>query len=402
MSLPNRVASWSGQQSALAVPSLLRELNERIVLEALRERGSRLRADLARITGLSKPTYLDVAEESTSAFGDRGFETVYGHALVADLVGGLGSYVLVAQPEPWAFVEPVLPTPPRALVWASELTRPHLEAVAAQLPECDAIVGIGGGSAMDTAKWLHGRCGLPLYQVPSLPSVDACFTRMTALRDHGGVVYEGDAVPERVVVDFDLMWSAPRHLVAGGIGDVLSCHTAVFDWRLAVDRGVEDHPWDESAAAMSALYLAELETLAPMLVAGDDDGLRRLMECHRDIGWLCHDLGHARFEEGSEHFFAYAFEAVNGWAPMHGELVAVGVLVMSAMQGNDEARARDIVMASGMRHRPDDIGMSWDAIDATLDALPQFVGEQSLWYSFANELPTPQVRHRTARLALSW
>ena len=26
-------------------------------------------------------------------------------------------------------------------------------------------------------------------------------------------------------------------------------------------------------------------------------GLRRLMECHRDIGWRCHDLRHARFEE---------------------------------------------------------------------------------------------------------
>ena len=63
--------------------------------------------------------------------------------------------------------------------------------------------------------------------------------------------------------------------------------------------------------------------MSPEMVAG----IRSLMELHREIGWRCHDLGHARFEEGSEHFFAYCFEAVTGRTIMHGELVVLGVLI---------------------------------------------------------------------------
>jgi len=50
----------------------------------------------------------------------------------------------------------------------------------------------------------------------------------------------------------------------------------------------------------------------------------RLMELHRIIGKYCDDYGHSRFEEGSEHFFAYTFEHVTGRTLMHGELVALG------------------------------------------------------------------------------
>ena len=51
---------------------------------------------------------------------------------------------------------------------------------------------------MDVAKWMHWRRGISLHLVPTLPSVNACFTRMTALRDGDRVRYEGNAVPTMV------------------------------------------------------------------------------------------------------------------------------------------------------------------------------------------------------------
>lgn len=317
--------------------------------------------------------------------GVRGFPTHYGRGRLVEVAAELGPWAVVTQPEPWAFVAPTLPTAPARIVEAGDLTREHLDAVADGLGDVEAIVGIGGGSAMDTAKWLHHRTGLPLFQVPSLPSVDACFTRMTALRTAGGVHYEGDSVPELVIVDFDLIGSAPPALVAGGIGDVLSCHTALWDWRLAADAGRND-PWDEAAAARGRAYLDELEALAPLLASGEDEGVERLMECHRDIGWLCHDLGHARFEEGSEHFLAYTFEEVTGRTIMHGELVTLGVLVMSALQGNDPDRPRRIADAAGTRTSLVALGVQWDEIESSLRRLPGFVEEQGLWFSVANGL----------------
>lgn len=329
----------------------------------------------------------------------QGFPTVYGRDLLVTLTDDLTNYAVVVHPEPWSLLQPRLAHQPDVVIAAGDLSPPHLDELVQTLPGVDAVVGIGGGSAMDTAKWLQWKRGIPLYQVPSLPSVNACFTRMTALRDRGGVRYEGDAVPRQVLVDFDLMAAAPVELVRGGIGDVLSCHTARFDWQVGAAAG-RDVPWDDDAAAMSLVYLDELESLAPSLAAGDDDGLRRLMECHRDIGWRCHELGHARFEEGSEHFFAYSFEEVTGRTIMHGELVTMGVLLMSAIQGNDPERPRRIADAAQMRTRLADLGVAWSEVEAALRRLPSFVEEQHLWYSAANELVIDDSVLDVARRAL--
>lgn len=331
----------------------------------------------------------------------HGFTTRYGRGLLPELVQRLGSYLVITQPEPWAAVAASLARHlPVHVETADDLSPGHLNRLVADLPEVDAIIGLGGGTAMDTAKWVHWRTQTPLFQVPSLPSVNACFTRMTALRDVGGVRYEGDAVPEEVLVDFDLFASAPPALVRGGIGDVLSCHTARFDWELATSRGY-DPAWDDHAASMSREYIAELTELAPLLRRGEDEGVRRLMECHRDIGWRCHDLGHARFEEGSEHFFAYAFEQVTGRTIMHGELVALGVLIMSALQGNNPEQARAIVAASGMRSSLDELGVTWDEVESSLRRLPSFVVEQQLWYSAANELSIGKAEIDAVRAVLA-
>ncbi|MDH3294732.1 MAG: iron-containing alcohol dehydrogenase [Acidimicrobiia bacterium] len=331
----------------------------------------------------------------------KGFVTEYGRGLLGPLSTEFDSFGVVTQPEPWAEVGPQVEGEPTWVVMADDLSPDHLNTLVDGLEEVSAVIGIGGGTAMDTAKWLHWRRQTPLYQLPSLPSVNACFTRMTALRDQGGVRYEGDAVPEKVLVDYDLFAAAPAELVRGGIGDVLSCHTARFDWELAVASG-HDPGWDEEAAAMSLVYLEELADLAPQLASAADIGIRRLMECHRDIGWRCHDLGHARFEEGSEHFFAYSFEAITGRTIMHGELVALGVQVMSTLQGNNPEVARSIIEASGMRHRLDDLGVTWDEVERSLKVLPEFVEEQGLWFSVANGMVIGAGELEAVRQALDW
>ena len=310
----------------------------------------------------------------------HGFPATYGHGIVAGLGDRAATMVAVADPDVWQWFAPTFGRSPAMLIEALELGPDHLDALAASVPDGATIVGVGGGVAMDVAKWIHWRRALPLLQVPTLPSVNACFTRMTALRDGGKVRYEGDAVPQEVLIDFDIFQSAPAALVRAGIGDVLSCHTALFDWRIGVAAGHEPG-WDDASAGASMRYLDGLREAAPGIHDVTEDGIRSLMELHREIGWRCHEMRHARFEEGSEHFFAYCFEEVTGRTILHGELVSLGVLIMSTIQRNNPWLPRAIVAAAGTRHRPEDLGISWDEIDATLDHLREFTIDGGYWSS---------------------
>jgi len=213
------------------------------------------------------------------------------------------------------------------------------------------------------------------------------------------VRYDGDAVPDEVLIDYEILGAAPLALLSAGIGDVLSCLTALADWKLAVAKGI-DPAWNQEGADASVRYIDALEAAAPEIAARSEAGIRALMELHREIGWRCHDLGHARFEEGSEHFFAYCFEAVTGRTIMHGELVVMGVLAMTALTEIDHDRARRIVTAAGTRWRLNDLGVTWSEVEATLRALPEFARAGGYWYSHAHERGIGEAELATVRRAL--
>jgi glycerol-1-phosphate dehydrogenase [NAD(P)+] len=128
-------------------------------------------------------------------FKAQGFNATYGNNISVDAINNAGDYILITQPEPWALLDNKIDNRPLQIIQSGDLSPQHLDTLAKESPAV-TVIGLGGGGAMDTAKWIHWRRQLPLLQFPSLPSVDACFTRMSALRDRGGVRYEGDAVPE--------------------------------------------------------------------------------------------------------------------------------------------------------------------------------------------------------------
>ena len=327
------------------------------------------------------------------------FPVSYGSRITSHLGTTVPGALVITQPEPWAIVEPIFGAAPAAVVMIPSLERDVLERLVADMPPASAVIGIGGGTAMDAAKWVHWRRGIRLLQVPSLPSVNACFTHMIAVRELGGVHYYGDAAPEMVFVDFDLMRAAPPHMIRSGIGDVIGCHTGPWDWEYAVARG-HDPAWDGWLAQESARITTLLNQLAPGIKDGSDEGLRGLMELHRLTAKYCDDYQHGRFVEGSEHFFAYCLEHVTGRSFLHGEIVSLGATIMSALQGNRPELVREILVGGGVRFRPEEIGVTWDEVDATLLALREFVVGQDLWYSIANDVEMGPAELDLARRAV--
>ncbi len=299
----------------------------------------------------------------------------------AELLTARGTPLVVCANEPpWSTVRATLGgTELLATIEAWDMDLAHLSTTVERLIATVAsvklraatIVGLGGGTALDTAKYIAWRTGRPLVQVPTITSVDAGFTDAIGVRDQGSVRYIGKVIPEVVVIDLPLITSAPARLNRAGVGDVLSCHTGLFDWRLASSHEL-GHPWHDGLATLGATLLDELEAAADDIGAVSNDGVRFLADAYRRIGAACAWAGHSRFEEGSEHFWAYANEHATGAHPVHGEIISFAVCAMAHVQGNDPERVRRIVERSKVRAHPDDLGVTESSFHSCLLGLRDY------------------------------
>lgn len=302
--------------------------------------------------------------------------------MLEELAGSLKGGLLVTMAELWDGLSGSLPLNCRRY-FVESLEEELLEQAEKELPPVEAVVGVGGGSAMDTAKYFAWRRNIPLYQVPSIASVDACFSQAIAVRRKSRVNYVGQVDPEGVYVDYGLIRRAPPELNRAGLGDLLSCHTALYDWRLAAAKGLSP-AWDEALALGAYRRLAEVYAAVGEIASVSPKGICTLMEGFRWVARAEKTAGHCRFEEGSEHFFAYNYEYRSGRKLLHGWLVSLGVYVMARLQKNDPKVVYQVVQDAGLDIRPQSVGIPWPEIEETLLTLHDYVTAEVLPYSVIN------------------
>ncbi len=270
-------------------------------------------------------------------------------ATVSALDGRLAQATVVADPIVWRKVQPVLSETPAQIIESPSLDEPTLKTLAEQSAPTALVIGLGGGTAIDTAKYLAWRWEVPLVLVPSALTVDAPFTDSVAVRRDGRIHYTGHIIPERVLIDTDLIRSAPPHLNRGGVGDLLSIHTALHDWRLAHERLGE--PYDEAVAQQSASILERLEREAEQVRQVSERGVRLLVELFCEEVALCYQVRSSRPEEGSEHHLLYTLEYQTGRTYLHGTAVVLCALLCAYLQGNAPERLRHLADACGVDYK---------------------------------------------------
>lgn len=95
----------------------------------------------------------------------------------------------------------------------------------AKANEIDVIVAAGGGKAIDTAKIVADRAGLPVIIVPTIASTDAPISGCAVIYSEDGVfesVYYQKMNPQIVLVDMAVIANAPTRYLIAGMGDALS------------------------------------------------------------------------------------------------------------------------------------------------------------------------------------
>jgi glycerol dehydrogenase-like iron-containing ADH family enzyme len=205
----------------------------------------------------------------------------------------------------------------------------------------DVIVGIGGGKALDAAKLLGHQCNLPVVTIPTSAATCAAWTALSNVySDQGAFLYDVPLpqCPQVLLLDYDLVRSAPQRTLVAGIGDAIakwyeasvsSGHSQQTLIIAAVQqaRVLRDILFQKSLEALqnpgSAIWQEVVD--ATVLLAGVIGGLG---------GAQCRTVAAHAVHNGLTHLPA-------SHGTLHGEKVAYGILVQlrleELLQGNQLA-----------------------------------------------------------------
>lgn len=209
----------------------------------------------------------------------------------------------------------------------------------AQAEGCDAVMGVGGGKAMDVAKAVAAEQKLPVYCVPTCAATCAAFASLSIIYNEEGCQdhtrYHLDEV-SGVFVDTRILAEAPARYLAAGMADAMAKTCEYSSMREGLEYG------DVDISKYLGYRMAQVgdELLLQIGRQAYSDNLNRIpSDVLEDALYITiaatgmiSGMGGFAGRTGSRFAIAHGFnEVLRGrytdtkrW--LHGELVAVGIL----------------------------------------------------------------------------
>ncbi|NBL88778.1 glycerol dehydrogenase [Proteus sp. G2673] len=201
------------------------------------------------------------------------------------------------------------------------------------------IVGVGGGKTLDTAKAVAYKCQLPVVISPTIASTDAPTSALSVIYTELGafdsyLFYPTN--PDVVVMDTNIIASAPARLLVAGMGDALATY---FEARACSQAQKQTMAGGKST--LVALALAELcyNTLL-------EDGYKAKLAVSRGVctaaveniieaNTFLSGIGFESAGLAAAHAIHNGFTALEECHNMyHGEKVAFGTLVQLVLENS--------------------------------------------------------------------
>src|SRR5262249_49475238 len=142
------------------------------------------------------------------------------------------------------------------------------------------------------------------------------------------VSYIGLKFTDKIVIDTNLIRTAPARLNRAGVGDIYSTKISLMDWRYARDK--EGDEYDDSVAGEAEKVLARLRASTQEIFNVSDAGLRSMVEMHVKLNalqWPFIEKGRTWPQEGIEHVFFYSLEKITERTFAHGEVLGTGCVL---------------------------------------------------------------------------
>jgi glycerol-1-phosphate dehydrogenase [NAD(P)+] len=251
---------------------------------------------------------------------------LFSDGLKADLLGQLDDALRTSE------IEVVGRFAVNSLEFAAAATLFH------QFPSSvNAVIGFGGGKALDVAKYVAFLGKIPYLAVPTSLSNDGFCSPQSSLTVEGERRSLPAAVPFGVIIDTTVCLHAPPALWYSGVGDLVSKFTAIADWKLAfhaVGELVDDFAALLSDASIYQ-FLARPER--------DLEGMRVLGTALFLNGVAMSICGSSRPASGSEHLISHALDAISVRPRLHGLQVGLASYVISQLQGQHVEEIRSLL-----------------------------------------------------------
>ena len=246
---------------------------------------------------------LIVCDETTRAFAQP----------VADMVGANAAKCgLLTLPSP----EPV----------ADEAT---VQAVAEGGEGYDYLLAVGAGTLNDLCKYAGFLTRKPSGVYATAPSMDGFTSSVTPLIEKGFKITRPAQTASDVLMDFDVLVSAPSVMIGAGVGDILAKYCCLTDWRIS--SYLTGEQVNEAAFSLMHDAVSACDGSIPSLQRGEAVGVEKLMDALLISGYAMVIAGNSRPASGAEHHMSHFLEMDflrrGKRIPLHGVKVGLGTMV---------------------------------------------------------------------------
>lgn len=289
-------------------------------------------------------------------------------------------YGIVSTPSALTVADWSLSRSPEGVAYAEWLDSEHQRELGRQLPDdIELVVGLGGGRALDASKFVALNRGVPLILVPTIASSGAIIHGVVAKWEGRKIIGGVDDWPwvdcEHVLVDYEIVMAAPSYLNTAGLGDILCMYAGVVEWRWRAEQG-SGPAFDQVSATVLENYLDELvqgftQTLdlqENLTAASIEHIVSSLQE--RDSRQL------PAGTESGDHPFWLALELINDRGWIHGEVVALGAVIIAWQAEAAPEKLTTMLNACQVRIRPSAMGLSYEELRKGLEFVSPYMKER--------------------------
>ena len=233
--------------------------------------------------------------------------------------------------------------------------------------DVDALIGIGGGKAIDAVKYMSFLKKMPFISIPTSTSNDGFASSGASLLVNNKRMSLPAKTPYGIIVDIDVIKGAPEKFIYSGIGDLVSNITALHDWKFEEENEktiVDDFATMISKKAVNSFVRTEFKGIK------DDLFLKELVDSLTLNGISMEIAGDSSPASGAEHLISHALDKFLENPQLHGVQVGIATYIMAKVQNHRAKRIKTILEETGFFEYVKTLKMKKDDFKKAIDLAP--------------------------------